>query len=506
DDVEVHTGQILIIPALRPWLQDPETFTESEYFERWSSFLSAEAITGLVEEHGCEVIFCLHPNMQQFTQHFVRPGVTVVSQGEVDVQYLMKRSAVMITDYSSVAFDFAFLDKRVAYYQFDSRRFAQPHVSAQEDLPGPTFVDEEDLTAWLTDVLTGLDDDANEYRRRSHRFLTYRDRRANERTFDAITAVRPSNSPMTRAIHSEEVAAAGRLLRRHKQYRPGMKQVYKLLRTLPIDPNIIVFESGQGRQLGDKPGDIYDELVNRGDTRLKVWIYNKRFPIRDDQTIIVKKYSPEYFWYLARAKYWVSNQNMPHFIQRRNKGVYIQTWHGTPLKKMFLDIDQIVGRDEGYVDRVTEATRQWSVLVSPNPYTTDIMRSAYAFDGPSVELGYPRNDVLLNEAAESRRKSVRQRLGLTDSDFVVLYAPTFRDDKPTTRGRFAFEWPFPPEEFEARFASTNVKLLIRAHVLINTKIRVPTDSETIIDVSKLPDIQELYLASDMLVTDYSSVF
>src|SRR5699024_4882982 len=116
------------------------------------------------------------------------------------------------------------------------------------------------------------------------------------------------------------------------------------------------------------------------------------------------------------------------------------------------------------------------------------------------------NDVLLNEAAESRRKSVRQRLGLTDSDFVVLYAPTFRDDKPTTRGRFAFEWPFPPEEFEARFASTNVKLLIRAHVLINTKIRVPSVCDTIIDVSKLPDIHELYLASDMLVTDYSSVF
>lgn len=506
DDVDVRQGQILIIPTWRPWLQDPETFTESAYFERWSSLLSAEAITGLVEHHGCEVVFCLHPNMQQFTHHFDRHGITVVSQGEVDVQYLMKRSAVMITDYSSVAFDFSFLDKPVAYYQFDSRRFAQPHVSAPEELPGPTFIDEEELTTWLTDALMEGGTITDEYNRRSRRFLTHRDRRASERTFGAVTKVKSSHSPLTRALRSEEIAAAGRLLRRHKQYRPVMKQVYKILRALPIDPNIIVFESGQGRQLGDNPGAIYDELVSRGDTRLKVWVYNRRFPIRDDQTIIVKKYSPEYFWYLARAKYWVSNQNMPHFIHRRNKGVYIQTWHGTPLKKMFLDIENIVGRDEGYVGRVTEATRQWSVLVSPNSYTTDVMRSAYAFHGPSVELGYPRNDVLLNEAAEDRRKSVRQRLGLSDSDFVVLYAPTFRDDKPTTRGRFAFEWPFPPEEFESRFASTNVKLLIRAHVLINTKIRVPMDSESIVDVTKLPDIQELYLASDMLVTDYSSVF
>lgn len=506
EDVEVRPGQILIIPTWRPWLQDPETFTESAYFERWSSLLSSEPLAALVEERGCEVVFCLHPNMQQFTHHFDHPGVRVVSQGEIDVQYLMKRSSVMITDYSSVGFDFSFLDKPVAYYQFDSRRFAQPHVAPNEELPGPTFVDERELTTWLTDMLVGKNPADDEYRRRSRRFLTYQDRHASERTFDAITALRSSQRPLARAIHSEEFTAAGRLLRRNKNYRPVMKQIYRLMRTLPIDPNIIVFESGQGRQLGDNPGAIYDELVSRGDTRLKVWVYNKRFPIRDDQTIIVRRYSPEYFWYLARAKYWVSNQNMPHFIHRRSNGVYIQTWHGTPLKKMFLDIDQIVGRDEGYVDRVTEATRQWSVLVSPNPYTTEIMRSAYAFDGPSVELGYPRNDVLLNETAEDRRRSVRQRLGFTDSEFVVLYAPTFRDDKPTTRGRFAFEWPFPPEEFESRFSSTNVKLLIRAHVLINTKIRVPESSDTITDVTKLPDIQELYLASDMLVTDYSSVF
>ena len=165
------------------------------------------------------------------------------------------------------------------------------------------------------------------------------------------------------------------------------------------------------------------------------------------------------------------------------------------------------GRDEGYVGRVTEATRQWSVLVSPNPYTTSIMRSAYAFHGPSVELGYPRNDVLLNDASDNRRKSVRQSLGLTDSNFVVLYAPTFRDNKPTTRGRFAFEWPFSPEEFEARFAPTDVKLLIRAHVLIkheNPGARRLRNHHRC--HKKLPDIQELYLASDMLITDYSSVF
>ena len=147
--------------------------------------------------------------MQQFTHHFDRHGITVVSQGEVDVQYLMKRSAVMITDYSSVAFDFSFLDKPVAYYQFDSRRFAQPHVSAPEELPGPTFIDEEELTTWLTDALMEGGTITDEYNRRSRRFLTHRDRRASERTFGAITKVKSSHSPLTRALRSEEIAANG---------------------------------------------------------------------------------------------------------------------------------------------------------------------------------------------------------------------------------------------------------------------------------------------------------
>lgn len=505
-DVKIVPGRILIIPTWRPWLQDPDSFTDSDYFDHWSSLLHSEHMQTLVREHDLEIVFCLHPNMQQFTPHFNHLGITVVSQGEIDVQHLMKSSQVMITDYSSVAFDFSFLGRPVAYYQFDSHRFANPHVSAHEELPGPIISNENELLSWVSDIARANGTVPPAYRERARRFLAHQDRSSSERVFRAVARARRDNSLLTRLRTSEEFYAAGRLLRRNKRYRPVMKQVYKALRSLPIDPNIVVFESGQGRQLGDNPGAIYEELVRQNDPRLKVWVYNKRFPIRDDSTIIVKRYSPEYFWYLARAKYWVSNQNMPNFIHRRKHGVYIQTWHGTPLKKMFLDIDEIVGRDDGYVGRVTEATRQWSVLVSPNTYTTEIMRSAYAFDGAAVELGYPRNDILLDENAPNRRRALRQQLGLDDCDFVVLYAPTFRDDKPTTRGRFAFEWPFSPEEFVSRFAETNIKLLIRTHVLINTKIPVPQDSDIITDVTKYPDIQELYLAADMLVTDYSSAF
>src|SRR6185312_1872362 len=164
-------------------------------------------------------------------------------------------------------------------------------------------------------------------------------------------------------IHSELVTAGGRIARRQKKYLPFMKAAYRLFKLLPLDPNVIVFESGQGKQFGDSPRAIYEELIRRGDTRKKVWIYNKRLPVRDDHTVVCKRHSPGFFWHLARAKYWINNHNFPHYIHRRRNALYIQTWHGTPLKRMFLDQENFFGRDAGYKQRVLTASAQWNVLL-----------------------------------------------------------------------------------------------------------------------------------------------
>ena len=141
DDVPVVDRQILVMPTWRPWLQDPTTFTESEYFHRWHDLLTGPEMRELEERTGAEVVLCLHPNMQQFSHHFASEHLRVVVQGEVDVQHLIKESAVMVTDYSSVAFDFAFLHKPVVYYQFDAELFDAPHADPQLELPGPVVRD-----------------------------------------------------------------------------------------------------------------------------------------------------------------------------------------------------------------------------------------------------------------------------------------------------------------------------------------------------------------------------
>jgi CDP-glycerol glycerophosphotransferase len=506
DDVPVVPRQVLVMPTWRPWLQDPTTFTESVYFQRWRDLLTGPAMRELEERTGAEVVLCLHPNMQQFSHHFTSEHVRVVVQGEVDVQHLIKESAVMVTDYSSVAFDFAFLNKPVVYYQFDAERFTPPHANPQLELPGPVLSSEGAVLEALDLVAAGGWRMSASYWERARAFCAHRDEHNRERIFEAVRDLDPARTVTSSVTNSRPVKSLTAAARRNRRYLPTMRKLYRAWQRLPMDDDLIVFESGQGRHFSDSPRYIYEELLRRGDTRTKVWIYDRPLPVRDEHTIVVKRHSVGFYWYLARAKFWVNNHTFPHYITRRPGGRYVQTWHGTPLKRMFLDQEAWFGRDPGYKGRVTEAVAQWSVLVSPSPYATDCMRSAYAWKGPVVEVGYPRNDILLDGSADERSRTVRQMLGIAPEKRVVLYAPTFRDDRPTARGRFEFAMPFDLAEFHRRFGADTV-LLVRTHVLISNRVEVPVGAESsVVDVSAYPDIQELLLASDVLVTDYSSSF
>lgn len=505
-DTSTNPRQLFVMPTWRPWLQDPETFEDSDYFQRWMELLTSEDFRNLVVTHGLEPVFFLHPNMRQYSHLFEGHSARVVVQGEVDVQHLLKESAVMLTDYSSAALDFTFLHKPVVYYQFDAHRFTRPHADPLTELPGPILSTAEGAVQHLESAFANDGHMTSEYLSRTHRFLEHRDRDNCRRIFELISDYRPRRRVWEKSFNSEFGQVLLRYLRKHKFYMPTMKFVYTLLRALPLDPDTVVFESNLARQFTGNPRAVYNELVERDDARKKVIITNQRIRNRDPNTTVVKRNSPGFFWNLARAKYWVNNQNFPHYIRRRRNGVYVQTWHGTALKRMFHDQAAIVGRDAGYMARVQKSVAQWSDLVSPNRFTTDALRSSYGYTGPVHELGYPRNDILNSPRREQVAEGVRQRLGLGPDKVVVLYAPTFRDDKPTARGRFAFEWPFAPEEFHNALGN-DVVLLVRTHSLVNTKPRVPRGlRENIIDVSGYPDIQELFLVSDILVTDYSSVF
>src|SRR5690625_4557087 len=125
-----------------------DVFLDSEYFERYSELINHHKLGILANKYNFEVVFCLHPNMQKFTNYFSHGSVKIIHQGEVDVQSLLKESAMMITDYSSVAFDFSFFNKSIIYYQFDRNRFIGKkgsHLDLDKDLPGDIVYEIEDI-------------------------------------------------------------------------------------------------------------------------------------------------------------------------------------------------------------------------------------------------------------------------------------------------------------------------------------------------------------------------
>lgn len=507
-DIKVNDRMLLVIPTWRDWLQTEDAFLQSDYLRQWREFLASEELADLVSEYDLDLVFSLHPNMQHFREHFADTPARLVVQGEVDVQNLIKTAAVMVTDYSSVGFDFSFLHKPVHYFQFDRERFLGKrgsHLDLDAELPGRIAFDAATLLKDLTATMRRGKVMEQQYVRRADVFMSYRDQNNSRRVVAEIEAA-PLRERGERGWRSELPDKLQRRFRRHKYYYSCMRAMFRGLSALPAAEDVIVFESGLGKQYGDSPRYIYEELVRRGDTRTKVWIYSGAHRFTDPHTKAVQRLSPEYFWYLGKAKYWVSNQNMPHYLRRRRGGVFIQTWHGTPLKHMLLDQEVIHGRDEGYVNRVLRAAAQWSHLVSPSEYTTAAIRSSYNYQGPAIEVGYPRNDILLDAQSAQRAEQIRHSLGLEQEIRTVLYAPTFRDNAGNGKGRFSFELPMDLREFDRRFGQDTV-LLLRMHVLVSNSIVIPEELRSrVIDVSGYPDIQELYLAADLLITDYSSVF
>ncbi|WP_286229703.1 CDP-glycerol glycerophosphotransferase family protein [Neobacillus mesonae] len=508
NDVEVKR-QLLIIPTWRDWITTDDAFLESEYFERYRDLVYNPELHEIAKKNELEILLCLHPNMQKFSYHFQDAPVRVINQGEVDVQYLLKESAIMITDYSSVGFDFSFLYKPIIYYQFDRDRFIgkrPSHLDLENDLPGDIVTNLEgilDCLHYYTDNNFNMSD---RNKQRADKFLKYRDLNFSKRIYDVIKKLPLKKTLLEKIMENDLLIRVFNRFRKTKYYFPTMKVFYKLAKKLlPVDKNLILFESGVGKQYADSPRVIYEEIAKQNLLYKKVWVINKNFRFIDPETIKVKRLSPQYYYYLAKAGYWINNQNFPTYIQKRKETTYIQTWHGTPLKKMLFDIEHVQGRDDGYLDRVYNATQTWDYLISPSEYASKAFRSAFRYKGNVLEIGYPRNDLFYQGVQEEIANKVKRSLNLPANKKVILYAPTFRDNETTGNNKFVFNINMDLHRLQEQFGDEYI-LLMRMHVVISNKLTIPEELKDFVkNVSNYSDIQELLIISDILMTDYSSV-
>jgi CDP-glycerol glycerophosphotransferase len=265
----------------------------------------------------------------------------------------------------------------------------------------------------------------------------------------------------------------------------------------------VLFDCHGGRQFADSPRALHDELVAR-DLRSRYLV-----TVSDQQAVVpapsepVAMWSREHYRAMATSSTVVLNSFQPRWFSPRPEQLVIQTWHGTALKRIGRDSLAVQARGAVELDRMTELAATWSWMVSPSPYMTGIYRSGWGFEGRVLECGYPRNDVFFSPDTGRIARRVRNRFGVSPDQRIILYAPTFRDDAlAATRGH-AVHPLLDLERLTAHLGDDDV-LLVRGHHLSN--IRLPsTPGLPVRDASQYPDVQELLVTADALITDYSSV-
>ncbi|MDM7831768.1 CDP-glycerol glycerophosphotransferase family protein [Cellulomonas edaphi] len=507
DDVE-HERTVLVMPTWRDSLMDEEIFLASDYYANWHGFVHDHALHEALAASGLEVKLLLHPNMRKYADHFESDRVSVIRQDDVDVQRLLKACAVLITDFSSVCWDFSYLHKPVLFFQFDRSMLVKrraPHIDFDTMLPGPVSTTPATLLADLQAVIGRGLVMTPEHQARADAFLTYRDRHNCERIEGVVAHAWNARVAFERVRNHELAQLGWRWFRRRPAYFRAMRVLNRVARLLPRT-DVVLFECDRGVHYGDAPRYLYERLAAREHGLRMVWADNTTTRFTDPRTRKIRRHSPTYWWVASRARYWVNNQNFPTELRPGRKTEFLMTWHGTPLKRMQHDVEQMAGRDDDYHKRAARLTSYWTILLSASAYATRAFRSAFQFTGRVLEVGYPRNDVFSWPGTAERAARVRARLGLADDHRqVILYAPTFRDDE-----RSGVHWKQRLEidiaGLEAALSDRYV-LVVRFHQLVRDALPAQFRSSTfVVDASDYPDVQELMLASDVLVTDYSSLF
>jgi len=499
---------VLIMPTWRDNLMQEDTFLQSDYFRSWRGLLTDKDFRSVLANAGLKMTFVLHPNMRKYVDHFAVDSVDVIRQEDADIQRLMKESSVLITDFSSVAWDFSYQDRPVLYFQFDRGMLTgrrQPHIDFETSLPGPIGRTIDEVVDSMKQVLANGCEISPEYLERSRAFLKHKDQRNCDRIYEAV---RKAWTPLTAFERVRNARGSQRLwkaFRSGRAYIPAMQAMAWFGAQLPRK-DIVLFESDRGTSFGDAPRYIYERLIQRDHGLRIIWANNTPIRFCDESTEKIKRFTPRYWWLASRARYWVSNQQMSLEMRKPNGTQFLQTWHGTPLKRLKpVGSTKKIGEKE-HLKRYNRAVGYWDALLSASPYATKAFRSAFGYSGDVLEVGYPRNDVFSWPDSDQRLQQTKARLGISgDRRKIVLYAPTFRDDN--RKGRW---WKHDLQlDLDTFFAELgdDYLLLTRFHPLVRNPLPSKyKESEGVLDVSRYPDIQELLLMSDVLVTDYSSIF
>lgn len=318
-----------------------------------------------------------------------------------------------------------------------------------------------------------------------------------------------------------------------------------------VDPKLVVFECYAGRAYACSPRAIYQRMLEEerfSDFRF-VWVLRpgvvRALAVRGGYDVITSADTSEggailerldwlfgaealeelksativsyasipYYEFHAQAGHWISNYIVPTHMEPREGQTYVQTWHGTPLKRLGCDIagdktNAMYAVDDIY-ERYRREGERFTYLLSPSAFASEKLGSAFNLVRTGrahkiIEEGYPRNDYL-HTFTPGQVAAAKRRFGIPEGKRVVLYAPTFRDDQHDAGVGYTLDPAVDFDSLRESLGSDHV-VLFRPHYLIANAFDFERYEGFVYDVSSVKDINDLYVVSDVLVTDYSSVF
>lgn len=282
--------------------------------------------------------------------------------------------------------------------------------------------------------------------------------------------------------------------------------IKKLLRFLlhifwliPLKKKTFLFISFQGSTIGCSPFYIYEELSKQYPDFKYVWCYNKEK--QDSSNIIyVKQKSFLYIFYLLTSKFIINNSSCPTWIPYRKKQIIINTWHGGGAYKR-VATDEFKTRE--IISKEKQSAKDTTYFISSCKKFTEVMIPAtFVPEYKFLNIGMPRNDIFFDVTKSSETNiKIRELYNISNDDFVVLYAPTYRG---SSLGADSFssnlDLNLLRESLKNKF-NKNIKILFRGHYFFTTDDSINSFD---INVSDYPVMQELLCTADMLITDYSS--
>ncbi|MFE3584123.1 bifunctional glycosyltransferase/CDP-glycerol:glycerophosphate glycerophosphotransferase [Streptomyces vinaceus] len=274
---------------------------------------------------------------------------------------------------------------------------------------------------------------------------------------------------------------------------------YRGQRLLPLRPELAVFSAYWHGGYACNPAAIEAKLRELAPRMRTAWICDPQHAATlPAQTAVLRPGSAAYWTALARATYLTTNVNFERALVKRPGQVLLQTQHGTPLKRVGLDLqDRPAATPTTDFAGLLRGADQWDYLLSANRHSTLVWERAVPSSYTTLEYGYPRNDAF-HRATSQDVTALRERLGIPPGSTAVLYAPTHRDYRRSRPEHLDFERVL--RDLGPRFT-----ILARTHLTYADAPAQPVRHPRLIDVSGYPSVEELCLASDALVTDYSSL-